>query len=95
MIVLDAKHGIPLHRVSSRSTRSSEPVICDRTPIPDWNQPLESGLKAHDQYTSIYAITWDFAITERGPVLLEGNAGWGVEIPQMTHEPLSNPGQRP
>jgi hypothetical protein len=88
LTALDIEHGIPRHRVSSKSASSSEPPIRDRRPIPDWKHLLESGLRAHEEYTSICAIAWDFAITTRGPVLLEGNAGWGVEVPQMINGPL-------
>lgn len=58
------------------------------TVVPNWPALLAAGLAGHEAYPSIYAIAWDFAITLEAPVLLEGNTGWGVEIPQMAHGPL-------
>jgi hypothetical protein len=34
-------------------------------------------------FPDVWAIAWDWVITPSGPVLLEGNSGWGTATPQM------------
>ena len=51
--------------------------------IPDWSILVASSFKAHQQFSALWAIAWDWVITPTGPVLLEGNSGWGTTTPQM------------
>ena len=54
-----------------------------RRRVPGWDQVRHGSHVAHAQFTWIHAIAWDWALTPDGPLLLEGNAGWGVATPQM------------
>lgn len=47
--------------------------------LPFWPQILADSLKAHQAMPRLWAIAWDWVITPDGPVLLEGNSGWGFD----------------
>lgn len=83
--VLDPADGTVLRSVDTSET-SGFPA--PGSTIPHWTTLLSNGLSAHEKYASVYSIAWDFAITPEGPLLLEGNASWGVETPQMAHGPI-------
>jgi hypothetical protein len=53
--------------------------------VPFWDSILASAILAHRGFTDIYAIAWDYVVTPVGPVLLEGNTGWGATTPQTIH----------
>lgn len=38
---------------------------------------------AHNLVPSMWSVAWDWAITEDGPVLLEGNSVWSLAAPQV------------
>ena len=44
--------------------------------LPDWSDAKALALRAHRAIPGLDAIGWDMAFTERGPLLLEGNAWW-------------------
>lgn len=51
--------------------------------VPFWSELVAASHLAHEQFPAIYAIAWDWVITPDGPILLEGNVGWGVSTPQI------------
>lgn len=51
--------------------------------LPDWPALVASSHHAHARLPGVWAIAWDWVLTPDGPVLLEGNAGWGVSAPQL------------
>ncbi len=53
--------------------------------IPCWPALMAASFKAHVAFTDVRAIAWDWVITPTGPVLLEGNVGWGTVTPQILH----------
>ena len=58
--------------------------------VPDWAIVKDLGLRAHAVFDTVPSIGWDVAVTERGPVLVEGNDVWGIDICQMTADcPIS------
>lgn len=50
--------------------------------IPKWNELLEFAKKAHESIPHHIYISWDFALTDKGWVVIEGN--WGQFIAQQT-----------
>lgn len=46
--------------------------------IPEFEACVELAIRAHETLRSIYSIGWDVAITEDGPLIIEGNADWGT-----------------
>jgi len=45
--------------------------------LPNWDETIKVVLSAHEQFSEFQSIGWDVAITEQGPVLIEGNQDWG------------------
>jgi hypothetical protein len=50
-----------------------------------WSMIMESAIHAHQCFADVRAIAWDYAVTPDGPVMLEGNTGWGATVPQTLH----------
>ena len=50
--------------------------------LPRWDDVIELGLRAHTHFGGFHSIGWDIAITDEGPVLIEGNHDWGVRFSQ-------------
>jgi hypothetical protein len=51
--------------------------------VPFWETIMKSAILAHKCFTDVRAIAWDYVVTPTGPVMLEGNTGWGATTPQM------------
>jgi len=52
--------------------------------LPFWKECVATAKKLHNMCPGYTSIGWDIAITPRGPVLVEGNSGWGGYIPNLT-----------
>jgi hypothetical protein len=50
----------------------------------------ELAIRAHRQFPGMFAVAWDVALTDDGPVFLEGNAGFGTTPPQLVAGGLLN-----
>ena len=60
--------------------------------IPCFHQALELCRSAHQAFPDPLMLGWDVAISEEGPVLVEGNYLFGSEAPQVAHDaPLGEP----
>ncbi len=53
--------------------------------LPYWPQVTDLALIAHRAFPSLHFVGWDVALLEQGPVLLEGNAWWDVDLTIMPH----------
>lgn len=53
-----------------------------------WREMVDLALRAHDRFLEPWSIGWDIAMTPDGPVLVEGNTRWGVDLLQMTGRAL-------
>jgi len=53
--------------------------------LPLWDEVKRTALRAALAFPLARAIGWDIAATDRGPVLLEGNDSWAVEITQQAY----------
>ena len=51
--------------------------------LPHWPEVREVAIKAANVFPRARSIGWDIAITERGPVLIEGNAEWSTSLIQI------------
>jgi len=58
--------------------------------LPFWRQALDLALLAHQKLPAAYVIGWDVAITENGPVIVEGNKAPDIEIEQRLDGPWGN-----
>lgn len=50
--------------------------------VPFWSEIAAQSFSAHKRFSDLWAIGWDWFITETEPFLLEGNVYWDVEQPQ-------------
>ena len=50
-----------------------------------FEQARELAIKAQSCVPQMRALGWDIIITEKGPVILEGNASWGWEMIQYAN----------
>jgi len=56
--------------------------------VPYWSQIRDHALAAHHLADEINIVAWDFIITDKGAVLLEGNINWRVAPVQILFGPL-------
>ena len=57
--------------------------------LPDWDTVLKLTEVAHRACSNFVFLGWDAALTERGAMLLEGNANWGAtEYQRLQGKPL-------
>lgn len=54
--------------------------------IPFWEEVVEMCMKAAFEIPEIKSIGWDVAITENGPLLIEGNTKWSRHVWQQPKE---------
>ena len=58
--------------------------------LPNWPAVTQLAIDGHRAFEPLPSIGWDIAITENGPVIVEGNSEWGVNVVQMAHrQPLA------
>jgi hypothetical protein len=78
---------IPNHVLLNTEAKTDAAHIWKRSPknklMPFWAELCHASLLAHQHCSEIHAIAWDWVITDDGPVMLEGNTGWGVLMPQI------------
>ena len=51
--------------------------------LPHWTDVKHIALRAAGVFPAARAIGWDIAISDRGPVLIEGNADWSTSLLQI------------
>ncbi|MDX9740774.1 MAG: sugar-transfer associated ATP-grasp domain-containing protein [Gammaproteobacteria bacterium] len=51
--------------------------------LPEWPRVLEVCRRAAAAFSGIRAVGWDVALTPDGPVIIEGNATWGLPVVQV------------
>ena len=57
--------------------------------LPDWDIVLQTTKVAHQVCSNYVFIGWDVALTDRGPILLEGNLNWtAADYQRLSGEPL-------
>jgi hypothetical protein len=52
--------------------------------LPYWRDVCDLAVSAHRTFPSMVSVGWDVAITPGGPILVEGNAVWCVDLAQMS-----------
>lgn len=51
-------------------------VLLDGFEVPHFFAALELAARLHHEFPGLHTVGWDVAITEAGPVFVEGNDGW-------------------
>jgi hypothetical protein len=55
--------------------------------IPHWNEIISLCKRAATQFSGIRSIGWDIAVTQDGPVIVEGNGDWDLAMVQAHLKP--------
>ena len=63
-------------------------IVFEGYEIPFFEEAKELAVKAHSCLENMFAIGWDVAITEEGPLLIEGNDNWEISLQQACDRPL-------
>lgn len=63
-------------------------VIFEKYKVPMLKDAYEMAIKAHKFFYNVGAIGWDVAITEDGPVFIEGNDNFEITLMQACDRPL-------
>ncbi len=59
--------------------------VFDRMQVPFYADATKTALAAHKLFPTLKTVGWDVAITPTGPLLLEGNHNWDMEMLQVVH----------
>ena len=79
---IDVSLGTHSHHPSTNT-----PILDEK--LPQWQEMVELALMAHEKFREPYFIGWDIALTEKGPVVIEGNIVWSADLVQMPqNQPL-------
>jgi hypothetical protein len=54
--------------------------------LPFWAQLVDLVARGQRAFTGLQTIGWDVAITDSGPVLIEGNGAYDTDLLQITHD---------
>lgn len=75
----------PVRRVRRhpRSRRDFEGFV-----VPFWPEVVELIPRLHDAFPEVRCVAWDIGVTERGPVVVEGNSGGDIFLPQVIVRPF-------
>lgn len=53
------------------------------TELPMWQPAVDLCVSAHEAFPEMASVGWDVAITAEGPIIIEGNGKWCVELAQI------------
>jgi hypothetical protein len=88
--LIDVESGrlVPAPVQARLDAKSPNPQVSS---LPDWHAALQHARVAHRACSNIAFVGWDIAFTDRGPMLLEGNANWSAdEYQSLTGKPLGH-----
>ena len=54
--------------------------------IPYFHDAVELAVRLHGYFYAVHSIGWDIAITDWGPLIIEGNDNWGGHIPMALEQ---------
>lgn len=63
-------------------------VVFEKYKIPMLEKAYDLSIKAHKFFYNVGAIGWDIAITEDGPIFVEGNDNFDITLMQACDRPL-------
>lgn len=59
--------------------------------VPQWEQMVQTVVKFHTALEGVRSVGWDVALSESGPVVIEGNDNWDMVIAQIIDGPYLRP----
>lgn len=63
-------------------------IVFSEFVIPQYNACIDTVVQAHKLFYNTRFIGWDVAITNEGPVIIEGNDNWELSLMQAADRPL-------
>ena len=63
-------------------------IVFEGYKAPYFREACDLVIEAHKKFYSIKSIGWDIAISESGPVIIEGNDNWEINLMQAVDGPL-------
>lgn len=66
-------------------THPDSGIVFEGYEIPFFKEAVALAAKAHRSLSRIHSIGWDIAITENGPVFIEGNDNWELKSMQASY----------
>ena len=87
-VLVDTEKGILVGKAINKDNEEFEihpvsKVKFDGYKIPHFNEVVEIAKKAALKFPKTIVIGWDVAITDKGPLIIEGNNGPGFDLPQV------------
>jgi hypothetical protein len=79
--ISSASSEFPLMRTYAHHPDSQQ--LIEGFQLPDWPELLNLVKAAHREFSELWTLGWDVALTDRGPVIVEGNSVWAVEFIQL------------
>ncbi len=90
LVLIDEKNGKLMgnglirddFRIKEIDVHPDSGTVFNNYKLPYLLESINIALKAHNSFSNIHSIGWDIAITENGPIILEGNDNWSILSPQ-------------
>ena len=60
-------------------------VAFEGRPVPFYAESVRLAMQAHALFPRLLTVGWDVAVTPDGPILVEGNHDWDIEMLQVVH----------
>lgn len=57
--------------------------VFENMEIPFYRESVDLVKRAHSFLSEVFSIGWDVALTDRGPIIIEGNDDWEITLMQM------------
>ena len=77
-----SEKGVYKPKYGTTDTKTESGIIFKDYVIPYYQEVKEIVCKAHKYFYNVDSIGWDIAITESGPVFIEGNDNWEISLIQ-------------
>lgn len=63
-------------------------VVFSEFQIPQYRECAAAAIEAHRHFYGVRFIGWDVAVTDQGPVFIEGNDNWEISLMQASNVPM-------
>ncbi len=60
-------------------------IVFEGREVPLYEESVSLAFKAHSLFPRLKTVGWDIAVTPDGPMLVEGNHDWDMEMLQVVH----------
>ena len=75
--------GVTINKNNDENPKTSTGITVDGYKIPYWKEMVKMVKEAAKVNQNVHVVGWDIAITENGPLIIEGNRGPGMDLIQV------------